>query len=113
MEAESIGSCRYWFALAGLFYHFDENGTGFPRGGRLAKKGDARSLDSGGGSDAEVEAKTVDGGHRRGLGVEFGVDLCEEEKGIGVVGVHVVEDALGDVGEGVGMGVGVVGCGDP
>jgi hypothetical protein len=60
-----------------------------------------------------MEAEAVDRGHGGGFGFEFGVDFGEEEEGVGVVGVHVVEDALGCVGERVWVGCGVVGSCDP
>jgi hypothetical protein len=60
-----------------------------------------------------MEAETVDRGHRCSLCVEFSVDLREEKESVAVVSVHVIEDALGGVGEGIGLGSGVLRCGYP
>jgi hypothetical protein len=99
--------------VPGLFDHIDQNGAGFGGGGYLAKEGDACAFDAVRGLDADVEAEAVDRGHGGGFGFQFGVGAGEEDEGFGVVGVHVVEDALRCVGERVGLGGCVVRGGDP
>jgi hypothetical protein len=100
-------------SVPGLIDHFDQNGAGFGGGGGFAEEGDSGTFDTCRGLDADVEAETVYGRHDGGFGVEVGVDAGEEDEGVGVVGVHVREDAVGGVGEGVGLGEGVIGGGDP
>lgn len=99
--------------LAGLADHFDEGGAGFGGGGDLVGEVDAGALHAFGGFEAEVEAEAIDGGHGGLGGFELGVGAGEEDHGVGVVGVHVAEDACRGGGEGIGRGGGVVGCGDP
>ncbi len=98
---------------AGGLDHLYECGAGFERGGDLVGEGDAGAFEAFVGFEAEVEAETVDGGHGGFGGFDLGVGAGEEDHGVLMVGVHVIEDSSGEVGEGIGMGVGVVGGLDP
>src|SRR5262252_4768420 len=93
--------------------HLDERGAAGLGRAHLLRERDARAVDALAASDADAETEAVHREHGRLLGGRVRVGSRQGHQRIGMVAVHVGDDLLGGVGEGIRRRRRVTWTGDP
>ncbi len=100
--------CGGLLAAPRLSHHLHQHLPGFVGRCHLTQERHTSSMDPVAGFEPKVEPEPIDSGHGGFVCILIPVVLGYQAERIGVIGIHVLDDAGGGAGQRVGAGVSVI-----